>query len=464
MSNSSSAFSNYNIRDANGSSSIGEPNSIPHLMSMASASSASASASVSSASRMMMMSRSASSSVPSTSYPSPLLYNASSSSNSYGSYSSNNESHPQQHNHIHNNARQRLEAWSHQTLKRLRRTVPPETWAVVAGAASFGATLGVCTTVQQRILGLSTGSPPPLPSLVGVASVCLASTLSHQVALGAHAYATTGSWPGRDTWRPWPSNRALVYQDASSFVDVFGIGKINMHTIRIWTMGLLCFKLLGGRFWAVAPSSLTHLGSYARASLPANANYATASQRFQIERLGRTWGCHTCGSHRMIPSLFQKGSAHFVGDHMPPKSVAHQLEASTWYRLLRKRVQYRLYPQCISCSNKQGSLLGKATAQLLKTPRWSAGRTAAARHLAAVGGGRFTSYNHAWQPRLFHWTGAVLGGIATWHAHPDDVLDENRWRYAAWQQEATAWCRETWHHVVATRRRRLVHNLKKSSS
>ena len=118
---------------------------------------------------------------------------------------------------------------------------------------------------------------------------------------------------------------------------------------------------------------------------------------------------------------------------MPPKSVAQQLERSLWYRLLRRKVRYRFYPQCINCSNKQGSLLSQATAAL-QAARSRSG-TSAARRLAAVGGGRGTSYNHGWQPRFAHATGAVIGAIATLNVHPADLMDENRWRYAQWQND-----------------------------
>ena len=78
------------------------------------------------------------------------------------------------------------------------------------------------------------------------------------------------------------------------------------------------------------------------------------------------------------------------------------------------------------CSSKQGSLLSKAAAGL------RIGRRAALR-LAAVGGSRAASYNHGWQPRFNHLTGALLGAIATVSVHPADLEDENRWRYATWQ-------------------------------
>lgn len=312
----------------------------------------------------------------------------------------------------------------------VEQMIPPQVWSVCAGAASFGITLAFSTTAQQRIFGISTGTTPPIPTLVGVASVCAASTVAHQVALATHAYVTTGTWPRN--FSLWPRRNGSAYFGYHEKVLDIKICQIPMHAIRVWTMGLLCFKLCGGRFWAVAPSSVTHLGSYARASLPATERYATAAQRLQIERLGKLWGCHTCGSHRwtLLPRIGTP-NVQFVGDHMPPKSVAEQLNKSLLFRLLRRKVRYRFYPQCIRCSNQQGSLLSQATAALQSRRGHEA-----ARRLAAVGGGRRASYNHGWQPRLSHaLTGAAIAAIATLNVHPADLMDENRWRYAAWQED-----------------------------
>lgn len=196
------------------------------------------------------------------------------------------------------------------------------------------------------------------------------------------------------------------------------------------TIGLVAFKLLGGRFWAIAPSSYTHLGSFARTrwSLPAGKSYATAAQRAKIERLGRMAGCHTCGSHKLF-SL--SSSARFVGDHMPPKSVAEQMNR-TWYRrYLVGPVKFRFFPQCVSCSQKQGSILSKATQELrsfrggIRVPQ-----------LHNAGGGR-NAYFHGFKFRINHLTGGLLGGLAVVGVSPDDLEDENRSRYASLQQRLT---------------------------
>ena len=191
------------------------------------------------------------------------------------------------------------------------------------------------------------------------------------------------------------------------------------------TVGILAFRLLGGRFWAISPSSYTNIGSFARRSLPATENYATRLQRIQIEQMGRRWGCHTCGSKRgwsLLSSLRKAGatsrSHSFVGDHMPPKSVAAQMNARWWRRrLLRRTVPYRFYPQCVTCSSQQGSLLSSGVSHKLQ-------------RLGGVGGGR-EAYFHGFRPRLYHGAGLALG-VAT-------LVDPNlqkveRWSKVQWKR------------------------------
>lgn len=223
------------------------------------------------------------------------------------------------------------------------------------------------------------------------------------------------------------------------------------------TIGLVAFKLLGGRFWAIAPSSYTHLGSFARASLPATENYASTLQRAKLERLGHLWGCHTCGSRRLFAwktAVRSSGSgsaaAKFVGDHMPPKAVAEQMNKRWWRRLLRRPpVPFRFYPQCVSCSNKQGSILSKATQELRarSSKKNLFSRRGAVPQLHKAGGGA-NAHLHGTTFRINHLAGGVVGGIAVVGATSQDLTNENRWRYARFhhhlQQEVhNKWRRTT---------------------
>jgi hypothetical protein len=188
------------------------------------------------------------------------------------------------------------------------------------------------------------------------------------------------------------------------------------------TVGLIAFKLFGGRFWAISPSSYTNLGSFARPKLgiPATNRYATNAQRTAVERIGRAMGCHTCGSRRLIPLTRVTDAVKFVGDHMPPKAVATQLNQQWHRRLLGRTVSFRFFPQCVPCSSKQGSILAKASAQAF-TQRIN---------LSGAGGGS-QAYFHGFRPRPNHLAGGAIAALAVVGAAEEDIMDGNRWRYAS---------------------------------
>jgi hypothetical protein len=148
------------------------------------------------------------------------------------------------------------------------------------------------------------------------------------------------------------------------------------------------FKLLGGRFWAIAPSSYTAPGSYAYAkdSLPATEKFATASQSRKLEKMFKKRGCHTCGT---------RSSETVIGDHMPPRSIG----------VLLKNPNYRFYPQCRTCSSQQGGILATASKQ---SQGWESSKQA--KFLHASGGGS-EAYNHGAQFRVNHLTGGIHGAI-----------------------------------------------------
>jgi hypothetical protein len=61
----------------------------------------------------------------------------------------------------------------------------PELIPIYSGILAFYSTLAVSTTLQQKILRISTGSIRPLPTIVGIASVAAASIVSHYAAVNA---------------------------------------------------------------------------------------------------------------------------------------------------------------------------------------------------------------------------------------------------------------------------------------
>jgi len=242
-----------------------------------------------------------------------------------------------------------------------------------------------------------------------------------------------------------------VFNNDTSTHDLFlfliygGITNLPLHTPyekqKSCTLGFLAFKLLGGRFWAISPSSFTNIGSFARASIPATSKYATPSERLAIERLGRATGCHTCGS-RM---LFTSSPVKFHGDHMPPQAVTKQLN-DKWYRkLLGIQVKQRFYPQCVPCSNKQGSILSKATNELRKMEAERNSLNFLKRFgnnlpdLQKAGGGRLAHF-HGLRLRTSHLTGGVIGAMTVGSVNGErlperDLRNGNQKRFRAIQEE-----------------------------
>ena len=127
-----------------------------------------------------------------------------------------------------------------------------------------------------------------------------------------------------------------------SLEGVLKVNPDNFETIINMSVGVAAFRLLGGRFRSVLPSSLFHPGAFSRvrASLPANgAEYITKGERegsrgrLGLNDYGWMYGCHSCGRKRVDS---------FIGDHMPPNKLAKPGQLQ------------RLYPQCPACSSKQG--------------------------------------------------------------------------------------------------------------
>jgi RHS repeat-associated protein len=103
---------------------------------------------------------------------------------------------------------------------------------------------------------------------------------------------------------------------------------------------ILVVTAIGAR--ANAPSGDTlRPGPNAEGSVPASGTRITTAERAQVNQLGDTSGCHSCGA-----STPGTRSGNWVGDHQPPTALADGRPQA-------------LYPQCLSCSNRQG---GQTTA------------------------------------------------------------------------------------------------------
>jgi len=303
-------------------------------------------------------------------------------------------------------------------------------WSVGAGAMAFWSTLALATLAQQKLLGISTGTPPPAPTVAGFFGVCAASLAAHEAAVATYQYVETGTVAigGR--------RRSGARYDDDDCLHLTQHVRIPLHAVRICCLGLMFFKLFGGRFWAIAPSSYTHLGSFSRRSMsiPATQNYATSAERLAMERMGRAAGCHTCGS-RM---LFSRGSFKFVGDHMPPKSVATAMNRRLHRRLMGWKVAFRFYPQCRDCSSVQGSILSKATFEMRNQSKGPFSIITRKNRLLDLGDS--PSYFHGWRPRINHLAGGVLGAVAVVGADDADIISNgSRFRYAVLHEEVEYW-------------------------
>ncbi len=79
-------------------------------------------------------------------------------------------------------------------------------------------------------------------------------------------------------------------------------------------------------------------GPFATQSIPARGNAPlTTAERGQIDAIGRTSGCHTCGTTN--PGT---PNGRFIGDHQPPSALATPTE---------------VYPHCLRCSTSQGGIV-----------------------------------------------------------------------------------------------------------
>ena len=108
--------------------------------------------------------------------------------------------------------------------------------------------------------------------------------------------------------------------------------------VTVTYLSLISFIALGLKpFSSVLPSSVIMLGSFSKVphypipgmkgSVPVSSEVASNNQRRLIQRLGKLYGCHHCGSKQ----LFSK--CNFIADHMPPTAQV-KIENSKWWRQL----------------------------------------------------------------------------------------------------------------------------------
>ncbi|EDO46360.1 predicted protein [Nematostella vectensis] len=218
----------------------------------------------------------------------------------------------------------KLKAKGNKKAKRVRASDIVE--ASVLSAASFPLCLGVIQNTVFRPLRLTSHIRILAPAC-GAISVAVSGAISSLVFI---TY-TEKSKDAKD--RYFESHK-------SQFDSYFRTIRYSYSPmdIAVCVVGsLFVFKTLGGRFRSVLPSSLLHAGAFAKVSLPAVSKlYASDTTKRKLVKLGKRYGCHTCGRKRWQT---------FVGDHIPPN------------KLLKPGKTQRFYPQCTNCSNKQGAAL-----------------------------------------------------------------------------------------------------------
>ncbi|GLD96035.1 hypothetical protein PINS_up004713 [Pythium insidiosum] len=201
--------------------------------------------------------------------------------------------------------------------------------------------LGI-TGAQLLQRGLRIGSATRVaPRVIGTIAVASASTVAlHFASLPRELYAQAVSGESHATVA------TQLQQTVASRVEDLRDAPYPIYMV----MGVLCFKMLGGRMRSLAPSPFADLGAFhlRKASLPATDEYASAVERGVIQEFGRLFGCHTCGVRKRVT---------YHADHMPPRKVARQMNQQWWRRLSGREVEFRFYPQCSPCSNTQGTVV-----------------------------------------------------------------------------------------------------------
>ncbi|CAI5710995.1 unnamed protein product [Hyaloperonospora brassicae] len=264
------------------------------------------------------------------------------------------------------------DSWGQDAMRRLRRHFTSDRSVAVYEAltahaldAATGGALFLCgvstAQVAQKLLRIGSASRFLLPQTIGAAAVASSSVLSlHFASIPRDIYQEVAAMSRRaqDEQRGWswlvlgaknmqpPTAWRLARTKVTERWDDLSEAPYPVYMV----MGLACFKLLGGRMSALAPSPFADLGAFhlKKASLPATVDYATSVERGIIQEFGRLYGCHTCGVKRGV---------RYHADHMPPKLVAKRSDAGFVRRTLGWKTTFRFYPQCESCSNQQSSVV-----------------------------------------------------------------------------------------------------------
>eukprot|EP01025_Chloroclados_australasicus_P046835 TRINITY_DN5178_c0_g3_i3.p1 TRINITY_DN5178_c0_g3~~TRINITY_DN5178_c0_g3_i3.p1 ORF type:complete len:312 (-),score=15.08 TRINITY_DN5178_c0_g3_i3:632-1567(-) len=218
----------------------------------------------------------------------------------------------------------------------------PKQFFVQCLSSGLGFTAGIATV---QVLGVATRvscATPVIGPISGVIGVGLASAVAGQVSFAVEQCMNGNSF----SWdNPYQNVRGKdLFWDA--------------------LCGIVIFKIAGGQFRNVLPSDVIKPGAMAVESLPAKGKeYVTGTQKLELQRLYKKYGCHHCGSKAGAP----------IGDHMPcnkhvwgganepPKYKTITNPVHKWVRqslgMPVAPPEQRYFPQCRTCSNIQSAVV-----------------------------------------------------------------------------------------------------------
>lgn len=220
----------------------------------------------------------------------------------------------------------------------------------LAGATTFPVVLAGNQAVLKRI---RVAAHHPVAPLFGLLSACLGGAGASAAFIVAHdAAGPPAPVLPRTTARAAAGSEVLP--ELGPTFARFSDGLLGNVRLRVGLTDSAPFEcavhglaaafgvwLLGGRFRALCPSSIMHVGAFAdRAkSIPAKRFvHATKNMKEKLHWVGRRQGCHTCGRR----GIRRK----YIADHQPPSKFAVE-------------TPQRFYPQCTPCSGQQGGLASR---------------------------------------------------------------------------------------------------------
>eukprot|EP00884_Botryococcus_braunii_P002018 jgi/Botrbrau1/11817/Bobra.0224s0016.1 len=181
--------------------------------------------------------------------------------------------------------------------KLLRPALPLFANVVVSGTVFTAGSLA--TQVLAKSCRISSATPILAPAL-GFAGVGLTAAAVGQAAIFTQQRFERDRFAGQRLAGKQRQQSPQLWQPEDLVLDAM--------------VGLLLFKMLGGRFRNTLPSDLFQRGSFAVESLPATGSvYASETHKAKLRRFMIRDGCHHCG----------RKHGRTVGDHIPPNKLVH---------------------------------------------------------------------------------------------------------------------------------------------